>query len=200
MENKKLMNTANTLEVIAKVCAGILRVVGVVLIVFAILVLVLGEKMYDSSTISLDLDFVKLYLSEEYGQVTGLMQVYTVLGLLTVSVVCFAACYGLKYLRKILASMKVCRPFEAEIPACLQKIAWVVLGCGALVQVVGVIESVLLVKIYPLEQILVSDAIEKIEYVNVVDFTFVIIFAILMLLSYIFAYGQTLQRESDETL
>ena len=75
-----------------------------------------------------------------------------------------------------------------------------VLGCGALVQVVGVIERVLLVKIYPLEQILVSDAIEKIEYVNVVDFTFVIIFAILMLLSYIFAYGQTLQRESDETL
>ena len=63
MENKKLMNTANTLDTIAKVCSGIMRVVGVILIVFAILVLLLGEKMYDMSTISLDLDFVKLYLS-----------------------------------------------------------------------------------------------------------------------------------------
>ena len=200
MEEKKLMKTANILDTIAKVCAGILRAVGVVLIVFAILVLVLGEKMYDVSTLSLNLAFVKLYLAEGYGQVTGLVQVYTVLGLLVGSVVCFAACYGLKYLRKILAPMKVGRPFEAETPACFKKIAWVVLGSGAAVQIIGLIERVLLTKIYPMEQIFASEAIEKIEYVNTVDFTFVLVFGILMLLSYIFAYGQTLQKESDETL
>lgn len=200
MENKKLMNTANTLDTIAKICGGIMRVVGVILIIFAILVLVLGEKMYDISTISLDLDFVKLYLSEEYGEINGLVQVYTVLGLLVVSVVCFAACYGIKHLRKILAPMKNGRPFEEEIPVSLKKIAWVVLVSGAVIQVVGLVERVLLTKIYPIEQILASDAIERIEFVNVVDFTFVLIFGILMLLSYVFAYGQTLQKESDETL
>ena len=200
MENKKLMNTANSLVTIAKVCSGIMRVVGVILIVFAILVLLLGEKMYDMSTISLDLDFVKLYLSEGYRQVTGWVQVYTVLGLLVASVVCFAACYGLKHLRKILAPMKIGRPFEEEIPVSLRKIAWVVLGSGVVVQIAGIIERVLLTKIYPMEQIFASDAIEKIVYVNMVDFTFVLIFGILMLLSYIFAYGRTLQKESDETL
>jgi len=44
------------------------------------------------------------------------------------------------------------------------------------------------------------DAVEKLEYVFTVDFGFVAVFCVLMLLSYIFTYGQALQRESDETL
>ena len=156
--------------------------------------------MYDTSTVSLDLDFVKLYLSEEYKQVTGWVQVYMVLTLLVGSVVCFAVWYGIKYLRMILAPMKMGRPFEEENPGCLRKIAWITLGVGAVTQIAGIIEHVLLTKIYPLEQILTSEAIEKIEVMNVVDFTFVFIFGMLMLLSYIFAYGQTLQKEADETL
>ena len=87
-----------------------------------------------------------------------------------------------------------------QISGCLKKIAWIVLGSGAVTQLFGIIESVLLNKIYPLEQLFASDAIEKIEVTNVMDFTFVFIFGILMLLSYIFAYGQTLQKEADETL
>lgn len=200
MNGQKLIKTANNLDTMSKVCGGIMEAAGIVCAIFAVLVLIFGEKMYDTGSISLDLGFVKLYLAEEYQTAPRPLQVYTIIGLLSVGAVCFGIHYGVKLLRTILAPMKEGRPFTAEVPKNLRKIAWVVLIGGALIQIMGMIEGSVLILAYPMEEIFSSAAISRVEFAFTMDLNFVLVFCILMLLSYVFAYGQQLQQESDETL
>ena len=200
MKNQKLINAAKNWDTIVKFFGTFMKVMGIICSVLALLVLVLVKKTYELSSISLDLDFMKLYLTEEYQTFNGLMKIHTIIVLLVGSLIGFALYYASKLLRNILNSMKEGRPFEANIPANLKKLAWTVLIVGAITQIAGIIERVILTKAYPIEQILSSSAIAKIEYSYTIDFNFIFITCILLFLSHIFAYGQELQKESDETL
>ncbi|MBE6948753.1 MAG: DUF2975 domain-containing protein [Ruminococcaceae bacterium] len=200
MSDKKMVNAAKNWDTGAKVCDGIFRAFGIVFIVFALLVLIFGSKMYEAGSFTLDLDFIKLYLADEYQMAPASMQVFTVLGLAVMSVVCFLTSYGIKQLRAILMPMKEGRPFEEIVPKKLRNIAWTVLAGGIILQVIALAERMILTSAYPMEQIFSSPAIAGIEYSYSFDFTFVFIFCIIMFLSYIFNYGQKLQQESDETL
>lgn len=200
MNEKKFITTANHLDTTVKICGGFFQAAGIVLLIFAALVLFLGEKMFDTSSLSLDLGFLKLYLAEDYRVVSAPMKNYTVFGLLSGSLLCFLVSYTTGLLRKILEPMRGGRPFEADIPGHLEKIAWIVLIGGIAVQVLGFLQSILLVCAYPMEELFVASAIEKMEYVFTADFTFVLLFCAIRFLSYIFSYGQNLQQESDETL
>lgn len=200
MENKKFTNAARNWDTIAKACGGIMRVIGIIFIVVAVLIVIFGEKIYEAGSISLGLDFIKLYLTNECNADKNLMQIHTIIGLLVGSVICFSVQYATKLLRNILHPMKEGRPFEADIPVNLKKLAWVVLICGGILQIAGVVERIILSKAYPMEQIFSSSAIKVIEYSYTINFNFVFIFCIIMFLSYIFSYGQKLQKESDETL
>ena len=200
MKNQKLINAAKNWDTIVKFFGTFMKVMGIICSVLALLVLVLVKKTYELSSISLDLDFMKLYLTEEYQTFNGLMKIHTIIVLLVGSLIGFALYYASKLLRNILNSMKEGRPFEANIPANLQKLAWTVLIVGAITQIAGIIERIILVKAYPIEQFFSSSAIAKIEYSYAIDFNFVFLASILLFLSHIFAYGQELQKESDETL
>ena len=200
MNEKKFITTAKHLDTTVKICGGFFQAAGIVLLIFAALVLFLGEKMFDTSTLSLDLGFLKLYLTEAYRTVSTSMKHYTVFGLLSGSLLCFLVGYTAGLLRKILEPMKGGRPFEADIPGHLKKIAWIVLLGGIAVQILGLLQSILLVRAYPMEELFATSAIEKLEYVFTADFTFVLLFCAIRFLSYIFSYGQNLQQESDETL
>lgn len=197
MTDSKFMKAAKNWDVIAKSCDVLFRVVGIVLLVFAALVMIFGNKMYEPGSFTLDLDFIKLYLPEEYQSANGWIQAFTIIALLAVGAVCFAASYGIRQLRGILAPMKEGRPFEENMPRRLRNIAWTILAGGEGLQLVAVAERVILTKAYPLEQIFTP---YKIAYSFTMDFSCVFIFCVVMFLSYIFDYGQKLQKESDETL
>ena len=66
MENKKLVNTAKSLDTFVKVLGTIFKVCGIICAVFAILVLILGDKMYDATSLTLELDFITLHLSDSF--------------------------------------------------------------------------------------------------------------------------------------
>lgn len=200
MESKKMMNTAKTLDIFAKVAGGIFSAVGWVCVVFVVLVLIFGEKMFVAGSLTLDLDFVKLHIAEQLQVIDGMMKLYTILGLAAAAVLCFVLHFVCLYLRAILTPMKEGRPFEADIPIYLRRIAWLSLGGGLAGQLIGVAERVMLTRAYPLDEIFASDAISKIEYVFTIDFGFVWLFVAFMFLSYVFSYGQKLQQEADETL
>ena len=201
MENKKMKNLASTLDTIAKVGGEIFRAVGIVCAVMTVLVLIFGEKMIaDTGEASLDLGFVKLFLADSVVVNTGFMNAYVIVGLLTALMVCFAVFFALRILHSVLEPMKDGRPFEAEVPQGLRKLAWVTLACGVFTEVMHVVEGVILSHAYELDTILSSDAVAKIELNYTLDFGFAFIFAIIMFLSYVFEYGQKLQKESDETL
>lgn len=199
MENVKLKKAAKNWDVVAKVCKGIFGAVGIVCFIFAILVLIFGEKVFQLDSASLDLDFVKVYLSSKYHAVTKPLQIFAITALIAIGMLCQVVVFGIKQIREILEPMQEGRPFEKSVPDNLRKIAWTILTGGVIVQIVGITERILLIKAYPMEQ-LFSSMIDHIEYTFTFDFGFVLVACIVLLLSYVFAYGQKLQQESDETL
>ena len=146
------------------------------------------------------LGFVKLYFNDVVSMDQQFMKYYLVLGLFIVAVFSFVIFYVTKLIRRILVTIKEGRPFEKNVPEILRKIAWIVLGGGFIIQLVYLCESVILLKAIPLQQFIIKDAVDSIEYLFTMDFSFVFIAMTLFFLSYIFAYGVSLQIESDETL
>ena len=199
MDNKKMITTARNLDTLFKFTEGFMKAFAIVFAVFFVLMKIFKEKMVMGS-FSLDLDFVKLHLTGEYGAVTGLVLNHFDLILISGCLGCIAIRYGLKVIRSILAPMKEGRPFDGEVPAGLRKLAWVCLVGGGLIQLLGIASRILLVNALPMDMIFSSPAIESVEYVYMFDFGFVWMFIVMILLARIFEYGQKLQQESDETL
>lgn len=200
MNQKKMIATAEHLDRFCKIVAGFMKAGAIVCVVFAVLVLVFGEAMFDTGHTTLDLDFVKLHLASEYNDVNSAMLAYTVTGLAVGSAVLYGIFRGLHHLQLMLAPMKEGRPFEKEVSVQMRSIAWLVLIIGAIVQISGIVCRIFLTHAFPIEEFFVSTAVTKIEYVYSMDFGFVLMFCLVMFLSRIFEYGQLLQQESDETL
>lgn len=200
MDNKKLIKTARMLDTIVKVGGGIFRAVGFVCLIFAVLVVIFGSRMFVEGSLTLDLDFLKLHLADDFQAITGFVKLYAIVGLLVGGVLCFMMHYIAGLLRKILVPMKSGRPFEADAPKNLRRIAWTILAGGIVSQVLGIVERIFMIRAYPMESVFSPDVVAKVEYVFTMDFDFVLLFGVVMLLSYIFSYGQALQKESDETL
>ena len=199
MSNKKMITTARNLDTILKIMEGFMMAFAIVFAVFVVLMKIFKEKMV-MGTFSLDLSFVKLYLSRDYGNITDTLLNHFDLLLITGCVGCIAIRYALKVLRSILAPMKEGRPFDTEVSAGLRKLAWIILIGGGVIEVLGIVARVLQTKALPMDAIFASPAIESVEYVYTMDLGFVWMFIVVMLLARIFAYGQQLQQESDETL
>ena len=197
---EKLSATAKNGDTIAKIVGSVLQVCAIVFLVFAVLVLILGEKMYEIGSLSLDLDFITLHLSSQYQTITDMMKLYTAASLVSAAVSFAVISWCIQLFRKILAPMMEGRPFDAIVPGTLKKAAWVVLAGGGLNQLLGIAGRFFATKAYPLDMVFASAAIQEWEFTFTVDYTFVLVFFVLMLLSYVFSYGVRLQQESDETL
>lgn len=200
MNNDKFIRLAGTLDRIAKICAGIFRALIIVLLVFCALVLIFGDKMFDQSSLSMELAFIKLYLAPEYRSVTSMVKIYAVTSLLCATVGCAFLTCVCTILRELLAPIKEGRPFEKSVARNLRKIGWLTLIAGFVNQALVFIKLHFLIKAYPMDEIFSSPAIERLEFKFVLDFNFILIFFVFLFLSYIFSYGHTLQQESDETL
>lgn len=200
MENKRFIKAAENLDTIAKIGTGCVRAASIVCGIFVILVLIFGEKVYALNSLSLDLDFIKIHMADEYLTTAAPLRFHAAIGLAAVAILCEMGHTILKLIRDILAPMKENRPFESNIPHDLRKIAWIVLIGGAVLQIAGIVERLILTRAFPMDEIFSSAAIAGYEYSFTIDFNFVLIFCVIMFLSYIFSYGQKLQQESDETL
>lgn len=200
MKNSKLVKNAGIMDRIAKVIGGVVQAFGIVFAVFAVLVAVLGQKMFMDGPVSLELDFVTIHLVDQISDVAQVIQMPTVIGLAVLSATSFLICRGISLLRQILEPMKQGRPFDETIPETLKKISWIVLISGVAVQLVGAAEFFGMILALPMDQVFTSPAIASVEYNYVFDLNFLWVFFLIRFLSYIFAYGQRLQQEYDETL
>lgn len=200
MDNTKMARVAKNLDIWANIGGKLTAAAGIVCIVTACLTLVFGNKMFAEGTATLDLDFIKLHLSNTAYVNEQFLKFYVCAATAGGSVICFLVAYVCRLLRKILTPMKMGRPFESGISQHLKKVGWAVLAGGFLSELVGIIARVLLIKAYSIGDLFASAAVSKTEYVFTMDFGFVLISCVIFFLSYIFAYGQALQQESDETL
>lgn len=200
MKNDRLIKTAGALDRIVKICNGFFKAFVIVLLIFSILVLALGERMFSDGSLTAEFGFVKLYLAQEYQCITSMVKAYTIVSLLCAAVTCAIFSYVCSLLRQILAPMKEGRPFEKRIPADLRKIAWATLIGGAISEGLKLIEQMFVVKALPMDAIFASPAVTGKVYEFKFDANFIFIFILMMFLSYIFTYGQALQQEADETV
>lgn len=200
MENKKLITTAKSMDILVKTLGRIFQIVGIVCGVFAVLVGIFGEKMFKEASLTLELGFVKLYMAEQYQTITPTVKLYTILGLVSVCVLCAVVWYICRCVRRILEPMVQGRPFESQVAANLKKTGWAVLIGGGVMELAGWAECLIRANHYPLAEIISTEAVRMIEYDISVDFGFVLIAGVLFFLSYVFAYGQQLQQQADETL
>ena len=101
------------------------------------------------------------------------------------------ALYGLHIFRRILRPMKEGQPFAESVSADMRRLGWLVLIAGGVLSVViGQLSR----------QIITTPNDTFVVETHQIDLSFLAVSAILFLFSYIFRYGEELQRLSDETL
>ena len=200
MNNEKMMKGANVLDKIVKIAGGIAGAMIWVFAIFAVLVIVVGDKVFATGSLTLELGFIKVLLADEYQSVTPVVRAYVASILVSGAVYAFAIRYLTGIVRGILAPMKEGRPFEAGVCASMKKIAYWIFIAGGVSQVLGAVGSVLMTRAFPIDAVFSSEAVKGVEYVYVFDFSFVLAGFVVLFLSWVCAYGQALQQEADETL
>ena len=200
MDINKLTRTAGNLDTLAKVGAALTKAAAIVCLVFSVLVGIFGEKLLTSTAMSLDLDFLKIHLSDAYDVFTPMVQLHMLTMRVSATVALWFLGWGLSLVRKVLDPMKQGRPFEEHIPGVLRKIAWLVIIGGTVTEALGVINKALTMKAFPMDEIFSSPTVDHIETVMTFDLNYAILGCVILFLSYVFQYGRMLQVESDETL
>lgn len=200
MENNKMIKTAAVLDKITKILGGIARVCGFVCLVFVPLVIFLGEKMFAPGTNVLELGFIEFKLSADFQAVSPSVISFSAISLVIAAISCFIFYYIMKYLRAVLSFAKEGRPFEKDAAANFRRLGMLSLAGGLAAELFKWGQQLLLLKAYPLEEIFASPAITGIEVNFIMDMGFVVMALVFFLLSWIFAYGYELQKQSDETL
>ena len=149
---------------------------------------------------SLDIGFLELEVAKAYAPDKWLVLLQ---GALTLAVGCrlaYDSRRGVGYIREILHPMTEGKPFDSIVSTNLKKLARLSIVLGILYNILLLIEQIMTVFVYDLPGLLLSEKIIHVGGMFQVDLTFLIYWAILMLLSYVFRYGEGLQQLSDETL
>ena len=108
-------------------------------------------------------------------------------------------CYGIQLLRKVLALVSQQRPFSGT-SRILTKLGWVSL-CVALIQ--NVTDWAIQRQAnfgYQLSKLFLGSSITNVSFQHQLDSTFLVVAAVVFILSGVFRYGEELQQLSDETL
>jgi len=112
-----------------------------------------------------------------------------------------AALYvALGYIRKLLSPMKEGRPFHRDAVRWIRKLAFLSLGLGIVKNIADVMETFLGLRTFGLNSFSGEGFIQAVRADYSWDFSYIVVFFVLLLMACIFSYGIQLQQLSDETL
>lgn len=200
-----LPNTAKKLDKVLEITHIVLGALAIACIVGVALIAAAYILKLDPATIgtgyeNFDIGFLELTVAEAYAPDKWMVLLQAAITLL---VSCRLFCEGrngVGYVRQILQPMAEERPFDSVVSTNLQKLAKLSIRLGILYNIIILSEQIIAVFVYDLPSLLISEKITHISGMFSVDLSFVIYWAILLLLSYVFRYGEQLQQLSDETL
>jgi len=200
-----LSDTAKKLDKvfeIAHIVLGALAIaciVGVALIAAAY-ILKLDPAMIGTGYENFDIGFLELSVSKNYAPDKWLVLLQAAITLLVSCRLMYDGRKGVGYIREILHPMKEEKPFASVVSTNLKKLARLSINLGILYNIIILSEQIMTVFVYDLPALLVSEKITHVGGMFNVDLTFVVCWAFLLLLSYVFRYGEELQQLSDETI
>lgn len=200
-----LTNTARKLDKVFEIAhivfgaLAIASIVGVALIAVAY-IFKMDPTFIGTDYEQFDIGYLELEIAEAYAPDKWLILAQAAFTLLVSCRLFYDGRRGLGYVREILKPMIDEKPFDSIVGTNLKKLAKLVIVIGILVNIIILSEQIMTVFIYDLPGLLISEKITHVTGMFKIDLTFLIYWAILMLLSYVFRYGESLQQLSDETL
>ncbi len=199
---KKLSEVSKRLDTILKVFWGIMIVVGVLIVLlfgaFATIP-ALTEQM--TGTWSVVLGNVELVLAESINENINFLCAEAVFILVTIAAPIVFFCYGITLLRKILGCMSECRPFDGTVSCNIRKLGELLVIASLVLNIANGLASAFLFKTCNLSEILLSDMVVEVNTdFYVIDPKMLFLGVLVIVLSYVFKYGEELQKQADETL
>ena len=200
-----LSNTAKKLDKVFEIVHIVFGALAIACIVGVALIAVAYLLKWDPSMIgtgyeNFDIGFLELTVAEAYAPNKWLVLLHAAVILLVSSRLCYDGRRGVGYVREILQPMKEEKPFASIVSTNLKKLARLSINLGILGNIIILADQIISVFVYDLPALLVSEKITHVGGMFEVDLSFVVYWAILMLLSYVFSYGEQLQLLDDETL
>ena len=200
-----LTNTAKKLDKVFEIVHIVFGALAIASLVFVVLIGAAYVMDWDPAIIgtpyeTFEIGFLELEVAPAYAPNRWLVMGLTAFTLLVVCRLLYDARRGVGYIREILKPMIEEKPFDSIVSTNLRKLAKLSIVIGILVNVIILAEQIVAVFLYDLPGLLISEKIVHVGGIFNVDLTFLIYWAILMLLSYVFQYGEHLQQLSDETL
>jgi len=204
MNHERMIEAAKRLDTFFKVMQRVAVISMVVVICVMALLTVVSivdpDAVIGEDFEKVDLGPVTIELAEEYAPdnraVLTYAWIYVVLGIVSAAVIWYA--FG--QVRRILQPMKEGDPFRSEVCEAIRRIGYVTIALGVVQNIAGVIETYNAIRHFGLDRLVQGGQIRSVTANYTVDLSFLIVFSVFLLLSYIFHYGAELQRLSDETL
>ena len=202
---KKLTKTAATLDILCHILAVALSIASVCLIVCFCIVMAgflfhLPPHMVGSGYEEVELGIVTFTVANAYIPDHHTLWTQAAIEMVLTFLCLIPANLIVRSIQAILAPMKNGEPFHNTVSVQLGKIAKYVCALGIFMNLEKIISNILLVKAYDLNLLLLSEKVPHAEFHFDFDLNFLLVSGILLLLSYVFRYGEELQQLSDETL
>lgn len=202
---EKLTKTAKTLDKVFQILNSVFTAlliaaaafVGIIAVGF---LLKLDPAMIGTGYEALDFGVLELQIADGFAPDKWFILLKAGI-MLALSCVCLLiGRQGIRCIRAILHPMTLGQPFDGAVSTNLKKLSILSIVLGVAWNVFMLVEQAIIVFAYDLPNLLISEKITHISVNYNFDLSFLLCFAILSLLSYIFRYGEELQQLADETV
>ncbi|MBR0445902.1 MAG: DUF2975 domain-containing protein [Oscillospiraceae bacterium] len=204
MNTAKMQKNAKKIDTFLKVIQRILIIamsVGIVcLALLAIISAIDPAFLIGETQHQIEIGSIVFTLAEGYTPDNASLLTYFGIFLLLGAVCIAGICYAIGCFRRILQSVCQGNPFYPTVGRDIRKIGFVCVGVGIVDNVAKFLEAHNMLQNLGLLALMENGPITHISVVYDFNLTFLIVFFVLLLISYIFEYGVQLQQLSDETL
>ena len=172
--------------------------VGIAIVATLLILFFAPDHMMQDMQVSLTLGNYELLLTDKYVP----QQLQSLMGITLANLVLFGTggCWILQILRKMFVPISQGCPFQSTVSKSLHKLAYVTLLFGFLNLILQGITNTIWYHTFDIPSLFSSQRVASCSLSIVGDFGFVAVFFLLLLVSSIFKYGESLQQLSDETL
>ncbi len=197
--NNKMIKTANGLHTFFKVFKKILEAATIVLIAIGAIFPFVKDKML-SPTSHISFGPLELVLANPVTTHATNEILLIEAAIVSALVLVIVSWLMVKSIIGILSPMKEGTPFEKGVSNNIRKIGVLSLVLGFMVQVLEMAITGVSFVAFDVESLINSSNVSTVNYDYQFNFSFILVAFLVFLLSYVFKYGEELQRESDETL
>ncbi len=200
----KLQKTAKALSTVFTVLQRII-LIGAIVALCVMAVITVAELINSDTIIGDSLNVVEIgplsfELNEIHTPSDMKMLVVGWVGAVTAAVFAVLTYFAFGAVKGILLPMTEGNPFDKGTSKHIKVLAWLSLAIGIVQNIASAVELFVSWNTFNLHDLLISENVNHVTFNFTFESGFIIVFFVLLLMSYIFDYGAELQQLSDETL